>query len=823
MDYSEYISFCKNHTGFAPYDYQIKVAKLLLMGRNIILSVPTGAGKTWASIMPFLYAIEKNIVSFPQKMIYSLPLRTLTNSIFGDVKGVIDKNNCFKNLSSIQTGEYNDDPYFEKQIIFSTIDQTLSNFLCFPLPLSQRMANINAGSLVGSYLVFDEFHLLDPKLSMATCLGMLKMLSNLCRICIMTATLTDDYIKFLKDNFDFEVVSIKDFPNDIEIIKSLKPATGKLVKKSITVSSDKTINIQDIINKHKTKTIVICNRVEKAQKTYNELIISLTNDNLLNINKDNVICLHSRFFDKDRKEKEAKLKKLFGKDSKENAILISTQVIEAGMDISCEIMHTEISPINSFLQRAGRCARFEDEYGEIFVYDILDMDEKEKILVETENKADKEEIRKLNNKYLPYDKDLCNNSLSELTKHKYIDEKISEELVNTVLKEEEKQIVDTVTQKRFNTNEIHESWNDCDKKHYRETIRDIQSIDIVLIDLENFKDKKIIPWQYETISVYKWSFISWAKQISKNRIDEYDWIFGKAEISCDSGFDFEWQDKGAYLLKKLQIEKLKNYYDVIFVDNRYFDYTEESGFMVSMNNHDCISPFKSINKEDKHIITYKKDTFYQHNKGLLNCFEREFKPYLKFAFQELDKYWGEKFDWEYLIKLAICFHDYGKLNFKWQEIANEFQGKKTGIDNFDEVLAHTDYDETTDKDLAKECGMKNKPAHAGIGAFQVYDILCDLYSEEIARIVANAVLKHHSPDTNSSDKFNIYKAGIAEIEKLMTEYQIKGKLRDKIGKESDLGMTPSSESEWLLYLFIVRILRLCDQKATESLEKYYTI
>jgi CRISPR-associated endonuclease/helicase Cas3 len=45
--------YSKNITGFPPYEYQVKVAELLLAGKNVILSVPTGAGKTWASVIPF--------------------------------------------------------------------------------------------------------------------------------------------------------------------------------------------------------------------------------------------------------------------------------------------------------------------------------------------------------------------------------------------------------------------------------------------------------------------------------------------------------------------------------------------------------------------------------------------------------------------------------------------------------------------------------------------------------------------------------------------------------------------------------------------------
>ncbi len=81
----KYKSFYKEVTAFSPYDYQAKVAELLLLGKNVILSVPTGAGKTWAAVVPFLYAKSNSAIHFPKKMIYSSPLRTLTNSIYQDV------------------------------------------------------------------------------------------------------------------------------------------------------------------------------------------------------------------------------------------------------------------------------------------------------------------------------------------------------------------------------------------------------------------------------------------------------------------------------------------------------------------------------------------------------------------------------------------------------------------------------------------------------------------------------------------------------------------------------------------------------------------
>ena len=813
-----YKDFYKSHLGFTPYSYQSKVAELLLSGKNVILSVPTGAGKTWASIMPFLYAKEKQI-NFPSKLIYSLPLRTLTNSIYDDVKNVVNGNSI-----SIQTGEYSNNPYFESDIVFSTIDQTLSSFLCFPLSLSHRQANINAGAIVGSYLVFDEFHLLDSKLSMSTTLGMLRMLKNMCRICIMTATLSDSYLRYLKNEFDpqnqynFEIVTLDDFPTDRDKVRSIKPASDKTAKKAVFVSDD-ILTAESVIEKHKNKTIVICNRVEKAQQIF-ETLNTIKSDNT------KLLCIHSRFFDSDRKSKEALIKKYFGKRSEENdVILVATQVIEAGMDISCDTMHTEISPINSFLQRAGRCARFENEYGEVFVYDVLNLEEKDRISELEQTDDDKQEIRKLNNKYLPYDKDLCCTTLQQLKTVNYLDDKKCATLVNTILSDNETIMINNMAANTFNSDKIEASWRDCDKKHYRETIRDIQSVELVLVDLENLVDNEIDPWQYETISVYKWSFIGWAKKLNESRLSEDDWIFAKAESSGNSQFDFEWEDDNKMMLKRLDIDEIKNYYDVIFVDNRYFDYSADYGFLVRANANQTVSPQKNKEQRSTEVFSYRKDTFYEHNKGLINCFETEFKSDLKFTFNELNRFWGDRFDWEHLIKMVLCFHDYGKLNKNWQKPMLDYQRKKINDEHYFEVLAHTDYDGELDAELGKECRINKKPPHAGIGAMHIYDIVFDNFNENenLARAMSSAILKHHSVDSSSFCSFEIKKSFLKDLNQLLAEFGFDKEPIEDV-RESGENLDDcecSTIKERLLYFIMVRILRLCDQKATENLDKYY--
>jgi len=56
----------------------------------------------------------------------------------------------------------------------------------------------------------------------------------------------------------------------------------------------------------------------------------------------------------------------------EGVILLSTQVIEAGLDISSDLLITECAPLDSIVQRMGRCARFKKEEGFVVITDVRD-------------------------------------------------------------------------------------------------------------------------------------------------------------------------------------------------------------------------------------------------------------------------------------------------------------------------------------------------------------------------------------------------------------------------------------------------------------------
>ncbi len=132
-----------------PREFQNHVANLLLVEkRNVILQAPTGSGKTHAAMLPFLNALEHKR-DFPRKCIYSVPMRVLANQFVTIYKEAVKRAGRDDRIPvNIQTGERPDDPELRSNLIFATIDQTLSSFLISPYSLSRRKANLNAAAVM---------------------------------------------------------------------------------------------------------------------------------------------------------------------------------------------------------------------------------------------------------------------------------------------------------------------------------------------------------------------------------------------------------------------------------------------------------------------------------------------------------------------------------------------------------------------------------------------------------------------------------------------------------------------------------------------------
>ena len=106
-----------------------------------------------------------------------------------------------------------------------------------------------------------------------------------------------------------------------------------------------------------TRTLVIANTVPRAREIFRAIRPKFPD----------VILLHSRFRPGDRKSNTAALNAI----PLDGQIVVATQVLEAGVDISSRLLITDIAPWGSLVQRFGRVNRYgEDESSEIWWVDM---------------------------------------------------------------------------------------------------------------------------------------------------------------------------------------------------------------------------------------------------------------------------------------------------------------------------------------------------------------------------------------------------------------------------------------------------------------------
>lgn len=347
--------------GHPPYEYQREVAARLFGGAHLDVWAPTGAGKTLSVLVPFLWQFERGGKPRWDRLLYVLPLRSLVESIAAEARSIVaDLGVLAEDDVRVQTGENPGDPFFhEGRVILTTYDQLLSGALEGPYGLPDMLHNINTAAVAGALVVFDEYHLMQPNQAFLTAVAHLELYKPLCQSVWMTATATSPLRKMLRQALDAAVVDVE--PDELKRM----PAVSEVNRRVKVMPEPLTAEIVWQLHQSRNRSIALANTVARANELHDELVRLAP--------AETVILLHSQFIPRDRQRIEQQVRQLFGKDSTARAILVCTQVIEAGMNISAEVLHTDVAPMSALVQRAGRCARFPGESGEVLVYPLPEM------------------------------------------------------------------------------------------------------------------------------------------------------------------------------------------------------------------------------------------------------------------------------------------------------------------------------------------------------------------------------------------------------------------------------------------------------------------
>lgn len=297
---------------------------------NLMIIGSTGIGKTEASL----------IWSKDKKTFFTLPLRISINAIFDRILEKIKYEHVGLLHSTAmdyleEKSEFNNElqkieqsrNLYEK-ITTCTIDQI------FTFVFKYKGYEKLYATLSYSKVIIDEIQAYSPEI-VAVILKGLQMINNIGgKFMVMTATLPRIYKE------ELEKMGI-DFKYD-EFIKDTKRHKIKLCKREIND------DIEIIYEKAKdNKVLVIVNTINKAIELYLKM---------KEMDIDNINLLHSRFILQDRNEKETKIKE-FSNKKEENGIWITTQIVEASLDIDFDYLYTEMSTLDSLFQRLGRCYR----------------------------------------------------------------------------------------------------------------------------------------------------------------------------------------------------------------------------------------------------------------------------------------------------------------------------------------------------------------------------------------------------------------------------------------------------------------------------------
>lgn len=806
-------------TGKVAHGFQVELAQKLLAGRSVVLRAPTGTGKTWATVAPFLYSLWRGQ---PQadRLLYTLPLRSLASSLHHDVfthlqraRGLFGKvasegkdreYQGGHRYCSLQMGGEGHDPFFESDLVFTTIDQLLSGYLGLPVSLPRRLGNMVGGALVGSYIVFDELHLLEPSRAMGTTIEMLDRLHGLTQFVLMTATLSDSGVEWLGSRLRAEPFVIPD--SQIRRIPSheTKRREWRRVNHPLTA--------KDVQQSHcGGRTIALTNTVSRAQSLFKELRTHYAGT------PTKVILLHSRFFPCDRKVVEDQLAGYFGPDATLfDVVLVTTQAVEAGIDISADELLTDLAPMNALIQRAGRVARYPHRNrGRIAVFDV-------------ENPR-------------PYNDAVAiqttRDVLLGLPPEGRVVDFMEEQLwIDRVHGGAEEQVLKTYENLHTRRQQVHEAM-EGDQGKLPDLVRDIDSVSIILTecpeDLDfsgRAPDGRRIGWP-RMLSSPRTSLMRLRSFFDS--LSEREWI---AKGACEAESDGEKEGPGLrFKWQRVESAGALRAQWLVAVHPDFGSYDPIVGLVLGERG----SAPDVVYGEQPQAPRYQYDfeLWADHARRVRDQGRIMHQSHRRAAEKlarsaVLTSATPEQI--ELMVELACALHDTGKLATAWQAVAWRWQRDKdgrlrsTGLEppeRPEAPLAHTSFDPVADRQH-RGLPQYQFPNHALEGAYAVEESLCQVLTDLCgpragliaALAIVSAIARHHAPRAKRLGEFRTDSAAMRVLSDLLGDevsYVLKnpGSQVEANSFGDRLLNLRIEEHElcWPLFAFLIRRLRLADQ------------
>lgn len=352
--------------GSAPFLYQRRIAE---EGLPEVLNAATGCGKTPAVMLGWTYRRFRHPdpgvrQATPSRLIWCLPLRTLTDQTAKLARTWIHRLGLDDQVDVhlLMGGERVPDQQWrlnpaKPAIIVSTLDMALSRALNrgylasrYAWPVDFALFNDDC------HWVFDEVQLMGVALTTSRQLhGLRSKLGVPSRHCSTWMSATIDLASMSTvDAPEVEsTVALGEADRSDATLATRLAAPKIFVQRRIEDRSKFAKSVAGVVQSEHvagSTTLVVLNTVKAAQDVARLLRKGTFVDDT------DVVLLHSRFRSADRESAMARV--LEGPANGRGLVVVSTQVIEAGVDLSSQTLVTECAPWSSIVQRSGRCNRW---------------------------------------------------------------------------------------------------------------------------------------------------------------------------------------------------------------------------------------------------------------------------------------------------------------------------------------------------------------------------------------------------------------------------------------------------------------------------------
>lgn len=309
---------------------------------NLVVISYTGSGKTEAALLWI----------GDQKAFYTLPLKVSINSMYQRIINKIkytkalllhsDAYSYYQEHLDCDINSYDRARRLSAPLIVTTVDQL------FKIAFRYQGYEEILATLSYSKVIIDEIQMYSPEMLAYILIG-LKMITEVGgKFAIITATfppLLYNMMEKLKIPYQKQE-------------EQFTPHIQNRHKIAVLKGPEFDLNQIQEIGKNK-KVLIIVNTVKRAQQLYGQL--------------EGAYLLHSHYIKNDRDCLEEKILN-FGDQNinKETGIWISTQIVEASLDIDFDILFTEMCSIDSLFQRMGRVYRkrnFNEQEPNVYILD----------------------------------------------------------------------------------------------------------------------------------------------------------------------------------------------------------------------------------------------------------------------------------------------------------------------------------------------------------------------------------------------------------------------------------------------------------------------